>query len=1066
MKNYTHFVSLCFIFFISNILITKAQDLGRMYFDTASVLLKEANYDSAIYVFEKAMHVYKTRNNPVMRIQAYGGKIKSEAELYQLRNASNSAEEAKRIQEEELPNNKYLAGLTTNWIGQILVYEGNYIPAQREFKKVLAFSNDTDSLQQINIATAMMYLGDIEFVQNKYENAIKFYQNAIELYKVTVGENHPYIADCHLRFGRVYRNQGSYNLAMERFEKAGFIYQKVYSDSHPRMAEAYVGIGDIYRYQKANDTAKEYYDQALIIFKKIFGSYNPYLCEAYLGLGLVENHHGNYAEALIYYSTARDIYDATVGNYHPGVVQCYLYMGNVALNEDNYAKAKEYYNLVIESNYDLRGENHMTSSAAYNNMASIYYFNGDYETAIDQYEQALTVDLNIHGKKHPDVATAFYNIAEVYEERHLYDTALRKVQQAICATVSDFDFENNPFVNPQLKNYFSASDLLTYLKFKGETLVNNFARKNENGLRGMNVALETFQLCDSLIDKIRQSHVSEQDKITLGKTAFAVYTGAVDVCFRLHQNLTEENYTQLDFEEKTLAEIQRYYLDKLFYFSEKNKSSVLASSIAETEAKAFGGIPDSLLVVEDDLRKVIAEYKLELASKPDSTTRVYYQQMLFKAHRQYDSLVEYFETSFPKYHELKYDVGYTPTNEIQKLLSERSALVSFFETKTELYVKVLTHDNLWVEKKAKPEKYRKLITGFRNGIFYKSARKTAKSGYEIYQLLFPDSLPQSIEKLILIPEGIMTIIPFESLITETVHKDSIRAKAYSSFPFLIQKYDISYASSANLFYKTFHQEFENESLQLFGQETHQDLLTLAPVFADGTTSEANERSLNTLEIINDSETETGETTRGKLLNGDHIAALPGTEKEVNTIHGMFTEKNLRAEVRTHDQANEAYLKSGVLDKYKYIHVGTHGFVNESAPELSGILLAQVKNEAQDGILYAGEIYNLRLNSEMVILSACQTGLGRITKGEGVIGLTRALLYAGTKSLTVSLWTVSDASTSQLMVDFYDNLLEEDEHTPHNHVHANALRKAKLKMIAKGGDFAAPYYWSPFILNGK
>jgi len=1066
MKNYTSFVSLLLILLFSNILTVKAQDLGKMYFDKASALLNQAHYDSAIYVFEKAMHVYKTRNNPEMRIQAYGGKIRSQAELYQLRNASNSAEEAKRIQEEELPYNKYLSGLTTNWIGQVLVYEGNYIPAQRKFMKVLSISDEMDSLHQINIATAKMYLGDIEFVQNKYEDALEFYREAIDLYKVTLGEDHPYTADCRLRFGRVYRNQGSYNLAMEQFEKAGFTYQKAYSNNHPRMAEAYVGVGDIYRYRNANDMAKEYYDQALIIFKKVFGSYNPYLCDAYLGLGLVENHHGNYPEALIYYSTARDIYDATVGNYHPGVVQCYLYMGNVALNEDNYGKAKEYYNLVIESNYDLRGENHMTSSAAYNNMASIYYFNGDYETAIDYYELALSVDFNIHGKKHPDVANAYYNIAEVYEERHMYSIALEKIQEAICATVTDFDHEDNPFLNPELKNYFSANDLLTYFKFKGETLVKNFAHKKGNGVRGMSVALQTFQLCDSLIDKIRQSHVSEKDKITLAQIASSVYAGAIDVCFQLHQNLNPQNYTQLNFEDKTLAQIQRYYLDRLFYFSEKNKSSILASSIAETEAKAFGGIPDSLLVIEGDIRKNISAYKLELAAKPDSTTRVYYQQMLFKAHRQYDSLIEHFEASFPKYHQLKYDIGYTPTSKIQKMLSEKSALISFFETKTELYIKVLTHNDLWVEKKTKPEKYRKLITGFRNGIFYKSARKTAKSGHDIYQLLFPDNLPQTVEKLILIPEGVMTIIPFETLVTAPVHKDSIRTKSYSNFPFLIKKYDISYASSANLFYKTFHHEFENESLQLFGQETHQDLLTLAPVFADGTTSEANERSLKTLEIINNSEAETGEITRGKLLNGDHVAALPGTEKEVNTIHGMFTEKNLRAEVRTHDQANETFLKSGILDKDKYIHVGTHGFVNESAPELSGILLAQVENETQDGILYAGEIYNLRLNSEMVILSACQTGLGRITKGEGVMGLTRALLYAGTKSLTVSLWTVSDASTSQLMVDFYDNLLEEDEHSPHNHVHANALRKAKLKMIAKGGAFAAPYYWSPFILNGK
>jgi len=162
----------------------------------------------------------------------------------------------------------------------------------------------------------------------------------------------------------------------------------------------------------------------------------------------------------------------------------------------------------------------------------------------------------------------------------------------------------------------------------------------------------------------------------------------------------------------------------------------------------------------------------------------------------------------------------------------------------------------------------------------------------------------------------------------------------------------------------------------------------------------------------------------------------------------------------HQSANEQFIKSGGLEKYKVLHFATHGFVNSEKPELSGILLAQDSIGNQDGILYSGEIYNLKLNADLVVLSACETGLGKINKGEGIIGLTRALLYAGSKNIIVSLWQVSDESTSDLMIDFYNNLLNTK-----NKSFSDPLRKAKLKMISEG-KFAHPFYWSPFILVGE
>jgi CHAT domain-containing protein len=188
---------------------------------------------------------------------------------------------------------------------------------------------------------------------------------------------------------------------------------------------------------------------------------------------------------------------------------------------------------------------------------------------------------------------------------------------------------------------------------------------------------------------------------------------------------------------------------------------------------------------------------------------------------------------------------------------------------------------------------------------------------------------------------------------------------------------------------------------------------------------------------------------------DHLNELPGTESEIKAIAGLFP--GASKEILLYGDANETRIKSNDINKYNYLHFATHGIVDETDPELSRIFLNE--NSGDDGHLFAGEIYNLNLNAELAVLSACQTGLGKYSKGEGVIGLSRALVYAGAKNLVVSFWSVADESTAQLMTDFYSELLKNP-----GKGFSYALQQSKIKMIGSK-EFSDPYYWAPFVLIG-
>jgi CHAT domain-containing protein len=198
---------------------------------------------------------------------------------------------------------------------------------------------------------------------------------------------------------------------------------------------------------------------------------------------------------------------------------------------------------------------------------------------------------------------------------------------------------------------------------------------------------------------------------------------------------------------------------------------------------------------------------------------------------------------------------------------------------------------------------------------------------------------------------------------------------------------------------------------------------------------------------------------GVASNGLYVPRLPGTRKEAEQIVAMVPPGQGRLALDF--AASRETVMSAELSQYRYVHLSTHGFLNSVHPELSGVVFSLVneRGESQEGFLRSHELFNLKLPAEVVVLSACQTGLGKNIRGEGGVSLTRGFMYAGAPRVVVSLWAVSDWGTTELMRRFYHGMLKEGRRP------AAALRAAQISLM-NDKRFASPYYWAPFTLHGE
>ena len=303
----------------------------------------------------------------------------------------------------------------------------------------------------------------------------------------------------------------------------------------------------------------------------------------------------------------------------------------------------------------------------------------------------------------------------------------------------------------------------------------------------------------------------------------------------------------------------------------------------------------------------------------------------------------------------------------------------------------------------------------------------------LYKELFSpleEVIPDKVENLIIIPDGILYYLPFETLIPQAgvqSEKDD----------YLISRFRISYSpSSSALLFLTREKKVRKFEM---------DLLAIGdPDYTfDGTVSKQREKT--PAELLKDL----------YQNQGFNFSPLPFSEKEVKKIAAFFPKK--RRNLYLKENVVEHTIKNLPLDKYQVIHFACHGLLDERFPFRSALVLSVNHDGTEDGFLHVREIYNLRILAELVVLSACQTGKGRLERGEGILGLPRIFFYSGARSVVSTLWEIGDKSTADFMEFFYYYLTQGNDTS-------QALRLAKLKMIKS--KYSHPFYWAAFILNGK
>ncbi|MEN8121154.1 MAG: CHAT domain-containing tetratricopeptide repeat protein [Bacteroidota bacterium] len=913
--------------------------------------------------------------------------------------------------------NEYSANFYNN-LGLAHFFKGDVDAALDFYDRSLSIRIALGDKESVFVSNLFNDMGNGYSEKGEFELAFDYYQKSLQIRKKVLGENHPETALSYNNLGIVYKEQGQYGLAIEYHQKALEIQKKIFGEDYHELANYYQGIGNAYKEKGELDLAMDYYMKAYTIHGKTYGETNPLVAKDLVAIGNIYTEKEDYENAVDAFQKALKIQKQTLNENHPDLAMTYNNIGNIYNKNEQLDLALAFYLNALQIKEATVGEEHPEIADYYNNIGNIYSSKGDYIRALEYQQKALDLKVMFFGNKHPTVVLPYLNIGNIYYETSKYDEALVCFKNSLSANVKGFDPEPvNIYSNPQLSNYYDANKLLRSLHGKAKTLVGKF--KKDTVEAHLIVAFKTYQKCDTLIGIIRRTTISKSDKIELGKISSKIYDEGIDICSKLH-NLKKNTDNG-------------YYLEEGFYFSEKNKAGVLREAIAGAEAKKFSGLPDNLLAIEKKQKEEIVFYEKKLAEVVDAQEEAIIRNELFELKTKYNKLISGFEKDYPKYYEMKHGEKYVTVKELQNNIPENTALRSYFLGDSLISIFTITNETISLDQVHKDEDcdfkifgLRKLITSGTVSDF----KDFQIEAYNFYNKLFPSQLPAGIENVLVIPDGNLGLIPFEVLLTE---KYAGKIDEFDKYPFLIKKYGFSYSYSANLFYKNIRKTVKNGSQDGVGS-----WLGIAPVFND---------------------------VKNLIINDIYISSLPASEKEVKTINQKFKQKKIASEIKVFNDASEECLKLNTIKKYKYLHIATHGFVNSEKPELSGIILAENMAGGNDGVLYSGEIYNLELNSDLVVLSACETGLGKVSKGEGIIGLTRALLYAGTNNIIVSLWRVSDNSTADLMIDFYDSFLNDMERKNLKFAYSDYLRMSKLNMI-KNEKFGHPFFWSPFILIGN
>ncbi len=902
-------------------------------------------------------------------------------------------------------------------------------------------------------AHTLATVGHVRAQLGEHRRALDYYQQSLPLYR-EIGDRSGE-ANALISIANISSAQRDYRKALEFHNQALPLHRQAgdrrgEAAALNNIARAYVSLED---YAKALD----FHRQAFSVYRALDDGRGQ--ASALSSAGAIHTLRGEYSQALDSYHQALALYRA-LGDRRGEAVALNL-LGQVYKSLGDYQKSLDFHQQALALHRaagDRNGE-----AGALHNLGAVYVSLGEYRQALDSFNQALAL-LRAAGNRRSEAST-LNGIAAVHTVMDEHQKALDVYQQALpLARAAGNRRGEAAALNNIGRTYFSLGEYPKSLDFHQQALGLIRAAGDRRGEAQMRYNLARAQrargdlaAARSQVEEAIRLVESLRHEVSVQEQRASLFA-SVRNFFELEIDLLMQQHKQKPSGEFVAAALET---------SERARARGLLELLAEARVDLRQGADPALLERERELQRSLddkAERQTQLLSgrhTPEQAAAAAKEvESLLTEYQQVQAQIR---AGSPRYAALT-QPKLLSAKEIQQQVPEGDTLLLEYALGEERsYLWAVTHDSITsheLPKRAEIEAAARKFYELAKKAEAENAQAAAAAADLSRMLLAPVADRLQSKRLVIVPDGVLHYIPFASLPKPGAGNWGAGTKEKNNQPPapnprpLIVDHEVVTLPSASVL-----------------AELRRDLSGRKPapgavaVFADPVFSRDDPRlksgnrtpETETQPLASDLERSIRDV--GLSGGGAGFPRLPFSRREAEAIIAVAPQRQW---ARSLDfQASRTAATNDDLGNYRIIHFATHGLLNSRHPELSGIVLSLVdrQGQPQNGFLRFHEIYNLKLPAELVVLSACQTGLGKEIRGEGLVGLTRAFMYAGAARVAASLWKVDDAATAELMKRFYRGMFDKRLRP------AAALREAQIGMWRQE-RWRAPYFWAAFVIQGE
>lgn len=1074
------------IFFITLLLfngsLVMGQSNGEKFFTKAKEFLQSENRDSAVVYLKLA----KTQFFLEKRMKLHAEAIFQEISVYQdqsnFQKVESLASELLEIEDAlEGELNKYHS-LALKHLGMVFeLRDGNYAKALSYYHKAYKkLRTETTQEHKINL---LQDIGIVHLMQGNMDSTDHYFGRLLTFRK-EIYEQKKDVED-GVKLANTYRLIGTRHSIYSESEKAQKEYKKAVNllsqfEETPLVkstkASIYSNLGATYSNEGLLDSALYFYHRQ----KAVLDSGAKELGTAALYADLSNSYikKRNYDSSLYYCQKALEIMEVSLNPEHPDFAYLYINLGDISIMaEESLENAKDYYQRALEIRENALGKSHFLTVEAIRRLATFYKYKDQPDKSLEFQNEAIARLESTTSQNLNNFLLALVELGELQQDLSLWELSVNTFQNvldnAIEKKIINPDITINALIEKAeshlaLSEYSKADSYLLKAQKKLEEsfaedhylmidLLRVRAQKNlkegdfSKGLINIDIALELIEthntstgdkrfgvkdnrlyvIISSLkadillaeysasnnVKKLKLSIEQGEELTDLIKKVLPQQSNLEDRFFlsKIWQGAYQSLFTSLT----TLIKHEPTFehKEKLFTLYEESKSLSLLLRKAEVTQYAGDNLPVKLFTQEKEIKVELNYYTEVLAQeilngRDSSELAEYARKKLIGLRSAFSALKIKLQEEYNGYYQFYYNLESIAIHELQSWLKPEQAIIEYVNTSKKWVALLITKDDLLVKELAYSSDNAEQVIAFSNPNLDKT--NLSLLGQQLFKSLMGPITPhlKGKEDVFIIPQGEIWNVNFDLLLTRNPPSDNVK-----DWPFLIKDYALGYANSSTLLSSDYNPNIKPD------------------------------RNLLAYSYNQKSSDESSQTA------GNNVAKLPGTAKELEIL-----EEIIDGDYHYGQSSSESNFKKNSAD-YKILHLALHGSLNNERPNNTSLLFSNT-DKGEDGSLHIFELYNLQLGAELAVLSACDTGSGRIVNGEGILSLGRAFKYAGVNSLLLSRTQISDPVTPEIMAVFYSYLKEGRSKT-------QSLRLAKLEFLKNTDNiFSSPHYWSNYFILGN